>query len=68
MTETFRYAMLLRPPGLGACPMEGLIRCSCEEGVAPSGHHTWGWCEYSRKLTDREVSDYEMEPMIWGEE
>ena len=59
--KTYRYATLMRPPGLGACPMEGLIRCCYIEGYAPSGHHYWGWCDYNRRLTDKEVSDYEME-------
>ena len=57
----YRYALLMRPPCLGACPMNGMIRCSCEGGTAPSGHHYWGWCEYSRELTAQEINDYEME-------
>ena len=59
----YRYVLLMRPPCLGAFPMNGMIRCSCEEGIAPSGHHYWGWCEYNRRLSDKEVYDYEMEQM-----
>lgn len=66
MKKTYKYAMLLRPPQLGACPMVGLIRCSCEEGVSPLGHHTWGWIEYNRKLSDNEIADYELEPLKEG--
>ena len=61
--KTYRYAMLMRPPQLGACPMEGLISVSCEEDIAPSGHHTWGWAKYNRKLSDKEIYDYELEEL-----
>ena len=61
MRKTYKYATLLRPPQLGACPMTDLISVSCEEGVAPSAHLIWGWVKYYRRLTDKEVSDYELE-------
>ena len=61
--KTYRYATLMRPPELGACPMEGMVAFSWENGIAPSGHHYWGWCEYNRKLTDKEIIDYEMEEL-----
>jgi len=59
--DTYVYAMLMRPPQLGAMPTSGMVSCSCEPVVPPSGHHTWGWVKYNRKLTDKEVSDYELE-------
>lgn len=66
MHKIYRYAMLMRPPQLGACPMDGLVSCSCEEFVAPSGHHAWGWLRYNRQLTQKEVDDYELEAIPNG--
>jgi len=56
-----RYATLLRPPGPGAVPKDGIIEMGFNEGTAPSGHHAWGWVDYNRYLTDRELEDYDME-------
>lgn len=56
-----RYATLLRAPGPGAVPREGLLECGYTEGYTPAGHHTWGWAEYNRKLTDEELNHYDME-------
>lgn len=63
MFKIYRYAMLLRPPQPGACPMEGLISCSCEEFIAPSGHHAWGWVKYNRRLSPKEISGYDLEEL-----
>lgn len=57
----YRYACLMRPPGPGAAPREGMISCSFEPGNAPSGHHHWGTCEYNRELTEDEIWSYELE-------
>ena len=59
--KPFRYATLMRPPQMGAVPVNGLISVCCEEGTAPSGHHYWGWAEYTHELTAEEVRDYELE-------
>lgn len=59
-----RYGMLMRPPGPGAVPKKGLLDMGFDEGYAPSGHHVWGWAEYDRKLSDEELSDYELEEMM----
>jgi len=59
--DMYCYAMLMRPPQLGAMPTDGLVSVSCEPVVPPSGHHTWGWIKYNRPLTDKEISDYELE-------
>lgn len=56
-----RYAFLMRPPMPGAMPREGLIECKEIHGIAPSGHRAWGWADYSRRLTEKEVQDYELE-------
>ena len=54
-----KYATLMRPPGPGAVPREGWIDTSFDELTTPSGHHAWGWVEYNRKLTQKEIDDYE---------
>lgn len=56
-----RYAFLMRPPMPGAMPREGLIECMEIRGSAPSGHSAWGWADYNRRLTDKEINDYELE-------
>lgn len=57
----FKYFLLMRPPTPGAISIRGLVECREEEGVSPSGHHTWGWAIYNRKLSDTEVNRYELE-------
>lgn len=56
-----RYSTLLRPPGPGAVPRDGLKDCGYTEHTTPSGHHAWGWAEYSRELTPEELHHYDME-------
>ena len=56
-----RYLFLMRPPMPGAFPREGLQEIGYDEGFAPSGHHVWGWAEYNRELTEKEIRDYELE-------
>ena len=56
-----RYATLLRPPGPGAVPRDGLLQVREIEGTTPSGHHAWGWAEYNRRLTEEELRHYDME-------
>jgi hypothetical protein len=51
----------MRPPQPGAIPRNGLQEIHDGEFVAPSGHHAWGWAEYNRRLTDAEISGYELE-------
>lgn len=63
-----RYAALMRPPESGAVPRDGLLWCGFDEFTAPSGHHAWGWAEYSRYLTDEEVRHYDMEYIQSNEE
>ena len=59
--DKYRCATLMRPPQLGAVPTEGLISVSCEPVDTPSGHHSWGWCEFNRMLSPEEVEHYELE-------
>ena len=58
---TVRYAALLRPPGPGAVPREGLTDCGYDEIRTPSGRHAWGWCIYGRELSPEEVEHYDLE-------
>lgn len=61
MENLYRYHLLMRPPTPGAIPIRGLVTLHDEEGTAPSGHHTWGWAVYNRKLSDLEVYNFELE-------
>ena len=47
--EQYLYHCLMRPAGPGAVPRSGWVDSSFDEGVSPSGHHTW------------EIRDYELE-------
>lgn len=62
--ERYRYLLLMRPPTPGAIPIKGLLECREEEGTSPSGHHTWGWALYNRKLSDQEINNFELEEDI----
>lgn len=56
-----RYAALMRPPGPGAVPRDGLRETGYTEGYTPSGHHAWGWADYNRYLSPEEISHYDLE-------
>ena len=58
----YRFATLMRPAGPGAIPREGLWACQDYENlVLPSGHHAYDVVTYGRKLTQKEIDDYELE-------
>lgn len=58
----YRYACLMRPPGPGAVPRDGLEYCNADPYIHPfTGRECCGYCDYDRKLTDKEVSDYELD-------
>lgn len=59
--DLYRYDLLMRPPTPGAIPIAGLVECREEVGISPSGHHTWGYAIYNRKLSDQEVYNWELE-------
>lgn len=61
MKQVFRYATLFREPGPGAVPWDGLICCGYTREKTPLGRLAWGWADYNRKLTDKEISEYELE-------
>lgn len=61
MKTYYRYATLMRPAGLGAVPRDGLVACEDCYGYAPSGHQMYSIADYDRRLTDKEIADYELE-------
>ena len=58
----YRYGTLMRPPGPGAVPREGLD-FAIDGGFTnrETGHYCWGTATYKRPLTDKEIADYELE-------
>ena len=62
MSKTvWRYYMPFRPPMPGAQPREGLDRvCSFDWPQSFDGVSAWGYAEYTRPLTDKEIRDYEL--------
>ena len=54
------YKTLLRPPGPGAVPRDGLLWTDCNETRSDNRHY-WGHAVYSRKLTKEECEHYDME-------
>lgn len=59
--HVYRYGTLMRPPGPGAVPREGLIQAFERPFTAKSGKYCWGLAEYERPLTENEISDYQLE-------
>ena len=61
MKTVYRYYCLYRPPMPGSVPMKDLDRVedfgypmSCGDRKA------WGCVDYTRELTEKEISDYEL--------
>lgn len=50
----YKYGMRLRPYSIGCQPMEGLVEVMVD-------NRYWNILIYDRKLTDQEVSDYELD-------
>lgn len=55
------YLCLMRPPGPGAVPRDGLESVDFRERKTLSGHHSWGMAVYTRELTEEEIRHYELE-------
>ena len=62
MSKTvWRYYTPFRPPMPGAVPRDGLDRVvSWDWPQSFDGVSSWGYAEYTRCLTDKEVNDYEL--------
>lgn len=60
--KRFIYAMTQRPPTPGAMPHDGLreIRSGSREMSARMGHTVYGILLYDRRLSPKEISDYEL--------
>lgn len=63
----YRYYTRFRPPMPGAIPKEGLTQIASFdypqtfEGVC-GRVGAWGWAEYNRPLSEKEVDEYELVP------
>ena len=53
------YKTVLRPPGPGAVPRDGLIRADCVESWQ-NNRHFWGHAVYNRRLTKEEMEHYDL--------
>ena len=51
------YGMKERPAGLGCQPKEGLVE------ILQGTVHIYNFLCYNRKLTEKEIADYELTPM-----
>lgn len=61
----YRYYCQYRPPMPGAIPREGLVNVAeYDYPQSFNGIRAWGYVEYDRKLTDKEVYSYELAPSI----
>lgn len=63
--KVYRYYCRFRPPMPGAIPREGLVNIASfdypQEFTGKKGRvGCWGWAEYSRPLTEKEIHDYEL--------
>lgn len=59
--KVYRYYCPFRPPMPGAIPRRGLVRaCEYDNKQCIGGVGAWGFAEYDRQLTEKEVSDYEL--------
>ena len=62
MAKVYRYYSILRPIGPGTFPKEGLIAFQNFNSRIPAreiDHMAWGFLAYDRKLTDKEVDNYD---------
>ena len=60
--KTYRYYCLYRPPMPGTIP-RGTINIKDfgkREAIPGINRQAWGYAEYDRKLTTREIYDYEL--------
>ena len=63
MKDEYVYYCPMRPPTLGAVPMNGLLYVEplTERRMEVSiNREIWGWAVYKRQLTPEEIADYEL--------
>lgn len=60
--KVYRYYCRFRPPMPGAIPRNGLQNvCAFDtKGVVFDGNEAWGYADYDRPLTEKEINDYEL--------
>ena len=59
--KAYRYYCPHRPPMPGAIPKRDLTHvANFDWPQSFNGVGCWGWAEYSRPLTDKEIEDYEL--------
>ncbi|MBR1561216.1 MAG: hypothetical protein IJ646_13345 [Clostridia bacterium] len=59
--KVYRYYCQFRPPMPGAIPRNSVVNtASFDYKQSFNGIGCWGWVEYSRELTEKEISDYEL--------
>ena len=61
--KLYRYYCPMREPAPGAVPkngMENVYWYGCRQFVEIAGREVWGWVEYNRELSEKEVSNYEL--------
>ena len=64
MKIVYRYYTPYRTPMPGAVPRDGLDRVWCYDTRQNVGNgiSAYGYAEYIRPMTDKEISDYELAP------
>ena len=59
--KAYRYYCKYRPPMPGAIPHSGITNLAMFDWPQTfDGIGCWGWVEYSRELTQKEVNEYEL--------
>ena len=59
--KVWRYYCRFRPPMPGGIPRDGITNmASFDWPQSFNGVGCWGWVEYDRPLTEKEISDYEL--------
>ena len=62
---TYRYYTVMRPPMIGAIPKENIFMIEAYDElrfIKCIGREAWGCVEYSVKLTEDEIDQYELVP------
>lgn len=60
--KLYKYYTTKRPPDIGTVPKDfiNVINYGELKQIRKSGFHAWGEVEYSRKLSEKEIYDYEL--------
>ena len=61
--KVYRYYCRFRPPMPGGIPRKGLVNTGeYDYPQTFGGVSAWGFAEYDRELTAKEIDDYELAP------